>query len=69
MKKKLFIGIDVSKKTVDVTFFHIKDIRKTEYKQFENSQIGYKQMIKWLLYAENTNARKWKIRMQENLHC
>lgn len=58
MKKKLFVGIDVSKKTVDVTFFHIKDIRKTEYKQFENNQKGYKEMIKWIFSLTKFNKEE-----------
>jgi transposase len=48
MEPKLFVGLDISKLTVDVTFFTLKDIKKQEYKQFENTKSGYKEMLKWI---------------------
>lgn len=50
MKKKYFIGIDVSKHTLDVAFI-IDDISapsKTVWKQFSNTLNGLKQIVKWL---------------------
>jgi transposase len=48
MEQKLFVGLDISKLTVDVTFFALKNIKKQEYKQFENTKAGYKEMHKWI---------------------
>jgi len=48
MKKKLFIGIDVSKSWIDVTMFHVDNIDKTDYQQFDNNEEGFKAMIKWI---------------------
>ena len=50
MKKKYFIGIDVSKHTLDVAFVinvHTS-ILKPVWKQFENTVAGLKQMQQWL---------------------
>ena len=38
MEKKVFIGIDFSKLTLDVTFFVGKDIQAKHYKQFSNDK-------------------------------
>ena len=54
MKKKLFIGIDVSKNWIDVTMFHEVDVNKTDYQQFDNSVEGFKAMIKWIKLLHKT---------------
>lgn len=59
MNWKLFIGIDVSKLTIDVTFFHVSDINKLQYKQFENTKAGFKEMLKWI--HESFNFSKEEI--------
>ncbi|MDA3891959.1 MAG: IS110 family transposase [Salinivirgaceae bacterium] len=48
MKKKVIIGIDFSKLTLDVTCFSIKNTDLKYYKQFLNSEEGCKEMIKWV---------------------
>lgn len=50
MKKKYFIGIDVSKHTLDVAFIidDISLLSKPVWKQFSNTLGGLQQMKKWL---------------------
>lgn len=48
MKKKLFVGIDVSKQIVDVSFFYANNANVKEYKQFQNNKAGYYQLISWI---------------------
>jgi transposase len=51
MKKKYFIGIDVSKHTLDVAFIvnEFSSLSKPLWKQFENTLAGLKQMQQWLV--------------------
>jgi transposase len=51
MKKKCFIGIDVSKHTLDTAFIIRNGDRLTDpvWKQFSNTHSGLKEMNKWLL--------------------
>jgi len=48
MKKKVFIGIDFSKLTIDVTFFYGESPDLFYYQMFENSEDGCKKMIQWI---------------------
>jgi len=50
MKKKYFIGIDVSKHTLDVAFIinELSSFSKPVWKQFNNTVQGLQQMKKWL---------------------
>ena len=50
MQKKYFIGIDVSKHTLDVAFIihSSSSLSKPVWKQFENSGTGLKQIQHWL---------------------
>lgn len=48
MEQKLFIGIDISKLTVDVNVLQVNNLKQPNYKQFENSKMGYKAMQKWV---------------------
>jgi transposase len=50
MQKKYFIGIDVSKHTLDVAFIikELTSFSKPVWKQFDNTPGGLKQMQKWL---------------------
>lgn len=49
MEKKWFIGIDVSKKTIDVVYNDRKRQKVCEeiHRQFSNDQSGFKLMRKW----------------------
>ena len=51
MKKKFFIGIDVSKHTLDIAFIIRNGDRLSDpaWRQFSNTQSGLKEMKKWLL--------------------
>ncbi len=62
MKKKLFIGIDVSKKTIDVSLLTSEQIKKLPHKQFDNSINGYKAMMKWI-------NSMYKLSKDEMLFC
>ena len=50
MQKKYFIGIDVSKHTLDVAFIihQHSSLSKPVWKQFKNTYTGLKLMQKWL---------------------
>ena len=54
--KNLFIGIDFSKKTFDVSFFEKDGTGEFYYSQFENNRDGFKLLIKWI--RSNTKVRK-----------
>lgn len=51
MKKNFFVGIDVSKQTIDVAFIMQQDDAKTKpcWKVFENNEKGFYEMKAWLL--------------------
>lgn len=57
-KKELFIGIDVSKLTFDVTIIPNGSLQTVHHKQFKNQKIGFKQMVKWinLLYPDSKES-------------
>lgn len=50
MKKKFFVGIDVSKQTIDVAFIMQQQDEKTQpcWKVFTNSEKGFYEMQRWL---------------------
>src|SRR5436190_6526638 len=50
MKKNYFVGIDVSKQTIDVAFTAQDDLQKTQpcWKIFSNNEHGLHQMKLWL---------------------
>jgi len=62
MKKKLFIGIDVSKKTIDVSLLTSEQFKELPHKQFDNSVNGYKAMMKWI-------NSMYKLSKDEMLFC
>lgn len=49
MKKKWFIGIDISKKTLDVVIYEAckKRSDETNYRKVSNSEEGYKELLQW----------------------
>ena len=63
MKKiKLFIGIDVSKQTIDVALLTSEGLKALAHKQFDNNIKGYKAMMKW-------TGSMYKCSKQEMLFC
>lgn len=61
MERKWFIGIDVSKLTLDVAFCHINSHDQFIHHQFENSTSGFKKILTWL--------RKNKVSFTDNFFC
>jgi transposase len=49
MEKKWFIGIDISKKTLDVVIYNgnSKKLQSSDHKQIANENEGYKDLIQW----------------------
>ena len=50
MEKKWFIGIDISKKTLDVVIYvpTKKHADETNYERFLNKEEGYQSLLCWL---------------------
>ena len=48
MKFNSFIGIDISKKTLDVTLLNIKEQKQSKHQQFTNDKKGFQKIEKWL---------------------
>ncbi len=48
MKFTWFIGIDVSKATLDAAFCHQDSPNQFTHQQFANTTAGFKQLIAWL---------------------
>ncbi len=50
MKKKTFVGIDVSKKTLDVVVYDSSKKRadSSNYKQVSNNEVGFRDLVDWL---------------------
>jgi transposase len=59
MKKFLFIGIDFSKSKFDVSV--LEEIEQKNYTQavFENSEQGYKELLKWLPRQSKIKHENW----------
>jgi len=59
MKKKLFIGIDFSKKTIDVSVIHPNNLQKVCYSQFANDKAGYSQLLNWIKPLSQESNEDW----------
>ena len=59
MKKKLFIGIDFSKKSFDVSVKHEDKIELEDYQQFENNKEGYASLLKWVKSLSDEPSVSW----------
>jgi len=57
--KNLFIGIDFSKKTFDVSFFEKDGTGEVYYSQFENNSDGFKRLIKWISLNTRIKKEEW----------
>jgi len=57
--KKLFIGIDFSKKTMDVSFFDKEDMHKVHYGQFENTKKDFDRLLKWIRSVSDVKTDQW----------
>ena len=48
MNYSYYIGNDISKEWFDVALLNVQTPRKTEHRQFENSEKGFKELMTWL---------------------
>ena len=66
MEKKWFIGIDISKKTLDVVIYvpTKKHADETNYERFLNKEEGYKSLLCWL--KKKNMAKKRLVISMEN---
>lgn len=48
MKFKWFVGIDISKSTLDVTLYNKLGFKKSEHIRIGNTEKGFKQFLKWI---------------------
>ena len=59
MKKSLFIGLDFSKATIDVSVIHSDQLQSADYSQFENAKEGYANMLAWIKTLTKSPAKEW----------
>jgi transposase len=58
-KKTLFIGIDFSPKTFDVSILHLDNLQRVDYRQFENSKEGCTSLLKWVKVQSKSPGSDW----------
>ena len=61
MKFDWFIGIDISKATLDVAFCYQKSPDKITHQQFPNTPVGFKHLVAWL--------KKQKVALDLSFFC
>jgi transposase len=59
MEKKLFIGIDFSKKTFDVSMLHRRNPGAVTHRQFENTREGCANLLKWVKEQGKEGKEAW----------
>lgn len=65
MKSYLFVGIDISKATLDVCVLSPSDITDIHYHQFCNNTKGFIQLLKWLKQkCEDVTVEDWRVCME-----
>jgi transposase len=65
MKSSLFVGVDVSKATLDVTVLSPSNPTTTHYHQFSNNTKGFAQLLKWISQkSEKTPQPNWRFCME-----
>jgi transposase len=65
MKPSLFIGIDISKATLDASILSPTDISIIHYHQFANNPKGFMLLLKWIKQkSEGVPATGWKVCME-----
>lgn len=57
--KNLFIGIDFSKKTFDVTIFERSRMDESSHLQFPNTPEGYKNLLVWVRTNTSVPSDQW----------
>lgn len=61
MNYKWFVGIDISKLTLDVTLYSQEKKKKSEHIKVDNNATGFKEILKWL--------KRLKCNIQDVLFC
>ena len=65
MKSYLFIGIDISKATLDVCVLSPSDISEIHHQPFCNNAKGFRQLMKWLKQkSEGVAVEAWRACME-----
>ncbi|MDQ3846404.1 MAG: IS110 family transposase [Bacteroidota bacterium] len=65
MKSFLFIGIDISKATLDVSILSPADTNTLHYQQFTNNDKGFMQLLKWIKQnSEGVAVQHWRVCME-----
>ncbi|KAA9034467.1 IS110 family transposase [Ginsengibacter hankyongi] len=65
MKRYLFIGIDISKATLDVCMLSLLHITDSHYHQFPNNTKGFILLLKWLKQKSNlVPIEDWRLCME-----
>jgi transposase len=59
MEKKLFIGIDFSKKTFDVSVIAGNCLEEVNYRQFDSNRAGCLELLSWLKGQGNCSREEW----------
>lgn len=57
--KNLFIGIDFSKLTIDVSFFEREHFGEFSHRQFSNDKEGFKEMLVWMKKETRIPSSEW----------
>lgn len=63
MNYHVFIGVDISKKTIDAAI-KLQDQEQIHHSQFRNSNEGFKDMIKWILQRGGKDKSSWLFCME-----
>ena len=65
MKSSLFIGIDISKSTLDVSVISPSDINSIRYCQFVNVKKGFTKLLSWVKQnSEGVPIDRWRVCME-----
>lgn len=65
MKSYLFIGIDISKSSLDVCILSPSVVADMHYHQFSNNSKGFVRLLKWInLNSEGLAAECWRVCME-----
>jgi transposase len=59
MEKRLFIGIDFSKKTLDVSVVVRNRLEEVAYRQFSNSKSGCSELLSWVAVQDFGSKAEW----------
>src|SRR5215218_286439 len=65
MKPSLFIGVDISKATLDVSILSPTDTGTIYYQQFANNSKGFIQLLKWIRkQSQGVKQEHWQVCME-----